>query len=177
MTTIEARATFFETSKLKINWNPFDMDCGSLFLKCKIARAKTIPDVANRAPANGPASKRSICFPEIPNRSRSLTAVKFATIRDGNTTGIRLKITTDMVKKNTIQDILVGLIFCDFAGSVVFSRDSFACFSCLFLNFLPKTSRVSGYCFKISSVIPKRNRFLDLTKSLYCNHGFEIVIA
>jgi len=113
----------------------------------------------------------------MPNCFRSLTCVKFATIREGNTTGIRLKTTIDMVKKNTIQEIGVGLIFCDFAGSEVFSCDSFACFSCLFLNFLPKTSRVSGHCFKISSVIPKRNRFLDLTKSLYCNHGFEIVIA
>jgi len=35
----------------------------------------------------------------MPNRSRSLTCVKFATIRDGNTTGIRLKTTIDMVKR------------------------------------------------------------------------------
>jgi len=37
---MEARSTFFETSKSKMNWNPFEMDCGSLFLKCKIARPK-----------------------------------------------------------------------------------------------------------------------------------------
>ena len=70
---MEIIATFFETSKSKINWNAFEMDCGSLFLKCKIARTKTIPDVTNRAPANGPTSYGSICFPEMPNRSRSLT--------------------------------------------------------------------------------------------------------
>ena len=75
----------------------------------------------------------------MPNRSRSLTAVKFATIREGNTTGIRLKITMDMVKKNTIQETELGLVFCDFVGSGGFSADgSGACFSCLFLNFLPK---------------------------------------
>ena len=67
------------------------MDCGSFFLKYKIARPKTIPDVTNRAPANGPASYGSICFPEMSNHSRSLTCVKPATIRDGNTTGIRLE--------------------------------------------------------------------------------------
>jgi len=40
-----------------------------------------------------------------------------------------------MVKKNTIQEIGLGLIFCDFEGSGGFSCDSFACFSCLFLAF------------------------------------------
>ncbi len=136
---MEIIATFFETSKLKINWNPFDIDCGSLFLKCKIARPKTIPDVTKRAPAKGPASYGSICFPEMPNRSRSLTCVKPATIRDGNTTGIRLKITIDMVKKNTIQEIGLGLIFSNFEGSDGFFNSFSDCFSCFFLNFLPKT--------------------------------------
>ena len=122
-------ATFFETSKLKINWNAFDIGCGSLFLQCKNARPKTIQDVTNRAPANGPASYGSICIPEMSNRSRSLICVKFATIREGNTAGIRLKITIDMVKKNTIQETGVGLVFCDFVDSEGFSCDSFACFS------------------------------------------------
>jgi len=88
---MEIIATFFETSKSKINWNAFDMDCGSLLLKCKIARPKTIPDVTNRAPVNGPTSYSSICFPEMPNCSRSLTCVKFATMKEGNTTGIRTR--------------------------------------------------------------------------------------
>ncbi len=151
MTTIEARATFFETSKLKINWNPFDMDCGSLFLKCKIARPKTIPDVTKRAPESGPVSYVSICFPEMPNRSSSLTAVKFATIRDGNTTGIRLKITIDMVKKNTIQEIGPGLIFSVLCGSGTFSG-IFACFSCFFINFLAKLRLFFGLKLKTQAV-------------------------
>jgi len=67
--------------------------------------------VTNRAPVNGPTSYSSICFPEMPNCSNSLTAVKFATIREGNTTGIRLKITMDIAKKNTIQETGFGLIF------------------------------------------------------------------
>ena len=61
-------------------------------------------------------------------------------MKEGNTTGIRLKITKDM-KKNTIQEMVFGLIFCDFDDSDGFSaEDSDACFSCLFLNFLPKLS-------------------------------------
>jgi len=139
MTTMEAMATFFETSKLKMNWNPFEMDCGSLPLKCKIARPKTIPDVTNRAPESGPVSYVSICFPEMPNCSNSLICVKFATIREGNTTGIRLKITTDMVKKKTIQETGLGLIFSNFEGSGGFLNSFSDCFSCFFLNFLPKT--------------------------------------
>ncbi len=125
---MEIIATFFETSKLKINWNPFEMDCGSLFLKCKIARPKTIPDVTKRAPESGPVSYVSICFHEIPNRSSSLTAVKPAIMAEGNTTGIRLKITIDMVKKNTIQETGLGLIFSVLCGSGTFSG-IFACFS------------------------------------------------
>ncbi len=137
---MEIIATFFETSKLKINWNPFEIDCGSLFLKCKIARPKTIPDVTKRALESGPVSYVSICFPEMSNRSSSLTAVKPAIMAEGKTTGIRLITTIEMVKKNTIQEIALGLVFCDFVGSEGFSCDSFACFSCLFLNFLPKPS-------------------------------------
>ena len=77
----------------------------------------------------------------MPNRSSSLTPVKFDTISDGNTTGIRLRTTMDKVKKNTIQDIALGLIFCNFDDSGGFSVEDFgACFSCLFLNFLPKLS-------------------------------------
>ncbi len=77
----------------------------------------------------------------MPNCSRSLTWVKFATIKEGKTIGIRLKITIDIVKKNTIQEMGFGLIFCDFDDSDGFSaEDSDACFSCLFLNFLPKLS-------------------------------------
>ena len=71
----------------------------------------------------------------MPNGSRSLTCVKFATIRDGNTTEIRLKTTRDMVKKNTIQETGLGLIFCDFDDSGGLSG-SLVCFSCFFLNFL-----------------------------------------
>ncbi len=153
-------AIFFETSKLKINSNPFDMDCGSLLLKCKIARPKTIPDVTNRATANGPASYGSICFPEMPNCCKSLTCVKFATIREGNTTGIRLKITIDMVKKKTIQETGLGLIFSNFEGSGGFLNSFSDCFSCFFSNFLPKTRWVLGYYLKISAVLsPKHNRF------------------
>ncbi len=56
-------------------------------------------------------------------------------MKEGKTTGIRLKITKDMVKKNTIQEIVFGLIFSDFGGSGGFSFDSFSDrFSCLFLN-------------------------------------------
>jgi len=51
---MEIIATFFETSKLKINWNAFDIDFGNLFLKYKIVRPKTIPDVTKRAPDKGP---------------------------------------------------------------------------------------------------------------------------
>ena len=127
---MEIIATFFETSKLKINWNAFDIDCGSLFLKCKIARPKTIPNNTKRAAARGPVSYGSICLPEIPNCSRSLTSVKFATIIEGNTTGIRLKITIEMVKKNTIQEIGFGLNFSELPDFDDFSFDSFAdCFS------------------------------------------------
>ncbi len=73
----------------------------------------------------------------MPNCSRSLTDVKFAIIAEGKTTGIRLKITIDMVKKNTIQEIRFGLNFSELSGSDDFSFDSFAdCFSCFFLNFL-----------------------------------------
>ena len=136
---MEIIATFFETSKLKMNWNPFEMDCGSLLLKCKIARPKTIPDVTKRTPESGPVSNVSSCFPEMPNCSNSLTDVKFATIRDGNTTGIRLRITMDMVKKNTIQETGLGLIISNFEGSGDFLNPSSDCFSCFFLNFLPKT--------------------------------------
>ncbi len=70
---------------------------------------------------SGPASYASICFPEMPNRSSSLTAVKPATIREGNTTGIRLKITIEMVKKKTIQETGLGLVFCNFVCSEGFS--------------------------------------------------------
>jgi len=73
----------------------------------------------------------------MPNCSRSLTWVKFAIIREGNTAGIRLKITIDIVKKKTIQEIRSGLNFSELSGSDDFSFDSFAdCFSCFFLNFL-----------------------------------------
>jgi len=108
---MEIIATFFETSKSKINWNAFEMDCGSLVLKRKIARPKTIPDVTKRTPESGPVSNVSSCFPEIPNCSNSLTDVKFATMKEGKTTGIRLRLTMDMVKKNTIQETGFGLIF------------------------------------------------------------------
>jgi len=63
--------------------------------------------------------------------------VKFATIAEGNTTGIRLKITTEMVKKKTIQEIALGLNFSELCGSGDFSFDSFVdCFSCFFPIFL-----------------------------------------
>jgi len=92
--------------------------------------------VTKSGAANGPASNASTLPPETPNCSRSLTVVKLVAIRAGNTTGIRLIITIDVVKKNTVQETGLGLIFSDFESGGF--SGSFDCFSCLFLNFLSK---------------------------------------
>jgi len=55
---------------------------------------------------------------------------------EGKTTGIRLRMTMEMVKKNTIQETEVGLFGKDLARSVGCSSDS--CFFCFFLWFLAK---------------------------------------
>ena len=108
----------------------------------------------------------------MPNRSRSLTCVKPATMAEGKTTGIRLKITMDMIKKKTIQEIGLGLIFCNFDDSAGFSFDSFSDrFSCLFLNLAKlgmridlqlKTQAVSSFIAIWSLSTRNRLCFIDI---------------
>jgi len=86
----------------------------------------------------------------MPNLSSSLTSVKPATIRDGNTTGIRLRTTMDMVKKNTIQEIGLGFVFSNLDGSCDLSLDDLgACFSCFLWFFAISTN----LCTWTSSII------------------------
>jgi len=96
-------ATFFETSKEKINSIELVIKLGNFFLKNKIAIVNTTKLAINSGVDQTPKTKGSISIAPIPKSSIKLKTELFDAIRAGNTTETKLIRTMEIEKRKTIK--------------------------------------------------------------------------